>query len=283
MKTHANVLMKNEATLLQEVLKFWKDYPVDKFLFWNDHSTDNSVEVVKDILGDRADIWCLENTFNEANARNVLASLSKQEDADLIFSLDCDELFSRSLVDHFDTFCKSAVQYNIGIKQCNVVNGSLNWMRMDPKYKHNYRFFAIPVKNMQLLPVTKDGIHQSEREPFVNLTKVGTDDFAFIHLQAINTKFYAMKQVYYKIDQIRKKVGNYEKIIRDIEETANGLRFEEVSTPFLYIDNWKFDPKVFDKVLEERGYETIIRDYIKETGDREFCKLALEFLNEERN
>jgi hypothetical protein len=191
MKTYANVLMKNEATLLQEVLKFWKEYPVDKFLFWNDNSTDNSVEVVSDILGDRAQILSptAGTLFNEGKGRNILAQTSKDADVDLIFSLDCDELFSKSLIDHFNTFCEAAAKTHIAIRQCNVVNGSLNWMRMDPKYKQNYRYFVIPVKNMQMIPESHDGVHHIQRDPPVNLPKAYTDDIAFIHLQAINTKF----------------------------------------------------------------------------------------------
>jgi hypothetical protein len=270
--------MKNEAILLEEVLKFWKDYPLDKFLFWDDNSTDNSIEVVKSILGDRAEIHKADSAFNESLGRNFLAEKSKKDNYDLIFSLDCDELFSYSLVKNFNVFCKYALDYSIGLRQCNVVKGTLSKMRMDPKYMSNFRFFAIPTARMHPLPVSNNGLHQSERDVQVNAQRCVTEEFAYIHLQAINERFYAMKQVYYKIDQIRSKIGNYRKIIFDIEDTANNLNFCEVDTPPQYIADWKFDPKIFDKVLESRGYESIIRSYIDETGDREFCKLALKFL-----
>lgn len=281
MKTYVNILMKNEEHLLGEVLKHWKEYPVDKFLFWDDNSTDKSIEIVKDVLKEKAIVFKSEEMFNEAKGRNFLARISKDEKADLIFSLDCDELFSYSLISQFDLFCKNALNYYIGIRQCNVVNGTLKKMRMDPMYKNNYRFFVIPVAKMNFLRDCNSGIHQSGREPEVNAQRFITDDFAFIHLQAINPKFYAMKQVFYKIDQIKNKIGNYEQIIKDIDIAANNLQFDEIETPIQYISNWEFDAKIFDKVLANRRYEAIIKEYIEQTGNSDFCKIALRFLNEQ--
>ena len=50
MKVALNTMVKNEETMLTHVLPIWKDYPVDYFIFYDDNSTDNTNNVIYDIL-----------------------------------------------------------------------------------------------------------------------------------------------------------------------------------------------------------------------------------------
>ena len=54
MRVYANIMTKNEELLLNELLPIWNNYPVEKFIFYNDNSTDGSVNLIKSYLGDRA-------------------------------------------------------------------------------------------------------------------------------------------------------------------------------------------------------------------------------------
>ena len=278
MKVYVNTLVKNEATLLKHVLPYWARYPVDKFMFWDDGSTDNTTDVIMDKIGDRAEIHYTDSHFNESSHRNFLAGTSKDEGADLIISLDCDELLGYSFVLNFDQVCKEALRYNLGTYQCNVVNNSLSFMRQDPAYINNFRFFLIPTARMGSLATSEFGIHRSEREPFIDLQKVISKEICFIHLQAMNRKFYAMKQVYYKVDQMLNPNNDTTKIIKNIDEACNNLQFNEILTPVEYIGGWNFDSSVFDKILEERKYEKIIRDYLDKTGRTDICSQVMEYL-----
>ena len=56
MKIHANIMVKNEGILLKEVLPIWKEYPIDKFVFYDDLSTDDTVDVIVELLGSKAHI-----------------------------------------------------------------------------------------------------------------------------------------------------------------------------------------------------------------------------------
>ena len=51
MSVHANVVFKNEAILLKHLVEVWKHYPIDEWVFYDDRSTDESVEIVKTLPG----------------------------------------------------------------------------------------------------------------------------------------------------------------------------------------------------------------------------------------
>ena len=38
MKVHANVMIKDEELLLQEIIPIWEKYPVDHWVFYDDNS-----------------------------------------------------------------------------------------------------------------------------------------------------------------------------------------------------------------------------------------------------
>lgn len=273
MKIHINCQVKNEATLLEHVLPFWQEYPVDRFVFLNDRSVDNTVEVIEDYFGDEAKILnSITENFHEGKNRSAMIEYSRDKGADIVISIDADELLSKSFLDHFDWIMNEALNLHLFVYQYNVV-GSPNKIRQDPSYVNNYRDFIFPLKYTGRFDETQDKYH-TPRTPSIDLSEGFLKECGFIHLQALNIKFYALKQLWYKVFEY-KEYGNFiEEINAKYDPVVNGLDFCEIDTPKEIIGDWKFDASVFDKILEERKYA----DYIKENGVDELITFGSEYL-----
>ena len=273
MKVHANCQVKDEAILLEHVLPFWQEYPIDKFVFLNDNSSDNTVEVIEDFLGDEATILSpITENFHEAKNRSTMLEYSRSKEADIVISIDADELLSNSMLMHFDWLMEQALDIKVFLYQYNVV-GSLNKIRQDPEYVNNYRDFIFPMKYTGKFDETQDRYH-TPRTPPINLPDSPLKECGFIHLQALNVKFYALKQLWYKVYEYKEYGKSVEEINAAYDKVVNGLDFCEIDTPKNIVGDWKFDASVFDKILEERKYI----DYIKEHGVDELITFGEEYL-----
>jgi len=286
MKVHVNTQVKNEELLLEKVLPFWQEYPVDEFVFFNDHSSDKTEEVIDDFLGDEARVFSagdktaklhITSDYNEPNNRSVMYEYSKNQGADIVISIDADELLSHSFLLNFDWIMEQALGLRIYFYQYNVV-GSLNKIRQDPEYVKNYRDFVVPLNHSQsydttLTQMSLQSLHESPRVPLINLPEAPLKECGFIHLQALNLKFYALKQLFYKVFEY-KEYGKKPEQLLGYDKVVNGLDFCEIDTPKNIIGDWKFDASVFDKILEERKYI----DYIKEHGVDELITFGKEYL-----
>ena len=289
MKTFINTQVKNEALLLEKVLPFWKMYPVERFVFYNDGSTDKTTDVISDILGDRAKIVNPEDKpshdphmsadYNEAHMRYAMMEYNKSEKADLMIALDADELISYSIVKAFDQVKQACAENSVYFYWYNVV-GSLKQIRQDPAYVKNYRNFIVPLKNstsydLNTAQRNKKAMHETPRTPTINLPVVMADlNYGFIHLQALNTKFYALKQLFYKMFE-HKEYGREAKDLLFYDQVVNNLNFCAVDTPLSIIGDWEFDGSVFDKILEIKEY----KKYIKENYNPDLVTFGAEFLD----
>ena len=276
MKVQINTQVKNESLLLEHVLPFWKEYPVDRFVFYDDRSSDNTSEVICDILGDRAKIFTsegakpdgphLSKNYDEAHMRSTMMNFSRSENADSIIALDADELISKSILDSFNDVAKASTEYALHFYWHNVVGGSLKKIRQDPLYAHNYRVFIVPLKfssdyDMSTSQQKTNAIHETPRTPTIHLPPRHVDrNYGFIHLQAINARFYALKQLFYKVFE-HVEYGRPAKDLFFYDEVVNNFNFCEVATPPAIIGDWNFDASVFDKILEQRNYEEYIRKH----------------------
>jgi glycosyltransferase involved in cell wall biosynthesis len=274
MKVHINTQVKNEELLLEKVLPFWQEYPIDEFVFLDDNSTDNTSEVIGDFLGEEATILSpVTDTFHEAKNRSTMLEYSRSKDADIVISIDADELLSQSFLMNFDWLVEQALDIHVFLYQYNVV-GSLNKIRQDPEYEHNYRDFIFPMKHTGKFDESQNRYH-TPRTPPINLPDSPIKECGFIHLQALNVKFYALKQLWYKVYEYKEYGKSVEEINATYDKVVNGLDFCEIDTPKNIIgDDWKFDASVFDKILEERKYV----DYIKEHGHEDLITFGDEYL-----
>lgn len=282
MKIQINSQVKDESLVLEKTLLFWKEYPVDKFIFCNDHSSDTTEEVIKDILKDRALVHNLDTAqYEEGTNRSYLLEYSRKDGADIVISIDADEILSASFLDNFDRIMEVAIVKRLNVYQFNV-GGAFRKLRQDPKYIGNFRDFLFPVKhslpmNPSLNAFAMRGRHKTPRSPIINLPLVylNPDKGGFIHLQAMNRRFYAFKQLYYKVFEYKEFGTAPSEINRNYDPVMNGLDFQEIDMPSHVIrDDWSFDPSVFDKLLEQRGYE----EYVKKYGVEELFTFGKEYL-----
>ena len=94
-KIQANVVFNNEAIILNHIVPIWNTYEIDEWVFYNDRSTDDSVDVLNQldakvtILNDN-----LEGPFNETYCRDRMLEYSRDSGAEFVIAIDADEFLS---------------------------------------------------------------------------------------------------------------------------------------------------------------------------------------------
>lgn len=256
-KVHINCMVQNEGILLDHVLPIWKSYPVDRFVFYNDNSTDNTLDVISKHIGDRATIVNLMLAeFNEARHRNGMMECSKKHGADIIISLDADELLSSSIIVDWDEVMERVLHENLWFYWYNVVK-SLKWHRYDPAYERNFRNLIFSVAAAESLHPGGARYH-SPRIPKINLPSKETEIYGIIHLQAINERFYALKQLWYKHFEYREYKYSIECINGRYDPIVNNLNFREVPVPSEIVEGLEFDSAIYNEIEKVKKYKEYI-------------------------
>jgi len=274
MKVHFNTMVKNEGILLDSILPIWKNYPIDKFVFLDDNSTDNTVEIIKKhleenrykIINDKS------GKFHEARNRARMLQYSRIDEADFVISIDSDELLSSNLSKELKQFLETYDSYDTWLYWYNVVD-CLEKTRNDPFYQNSFRSFVLPLKNTGEFDLNQWKYH-TPRVPIVDLPKKFTKEYGIIHLQSINKKFYALKQLWYKHHEYVEYKHSQHEINERYDVVVNNLNFLEVKTPPEIIDGINFDASVFDKILEIKQY----KKFILENYNEELVTFGKEFL-----
>jgi hypothetical protein len=263
MIVHANVTIKNEKLILSEVIPYWKNYDIDKWIFYDDNSTDGSKELIENTLGDKAVILNDKLTFfNETHNRSRMLNFSRKEGADYSICIDADELLSANFANNVKLVLNNYSNYNMECFWYNVV-GNVNKVRNDPCYSANFKSFIAPLK------YTNNFDHQilmhCPRVPSINLPKQKLKDIGFIHLQAINKRFYALKQLWYKHFEYRVYKYPIDFINSRYDPVVNNLDFQEIQTPQSIIEGISINPEIYDEIEEIKGYKKYVQDnYVKE-------------------
>ena len=255
MRIHFNTMVKDEGLLLGVVLPIWKDYPVDTFVFYDDNSTDDTVEVIHRHLG-RDRVVILNDglpKFHEAHHRSRMLDCSREGQADYVLSIDADELLSANLHANLEEVLATYDTVDTWLYWYNVVEGSLGWTRNDPSYAENYRSFILPLRHTGQLDRNQWKYH-TPRVPKVDLPTARTRDFGILHLQSINRRFYALKQLWYKHWEFHEYGHTVEEINRRYDPVVNHLRFMATRTPGPIVGNLKFDAAIYDRIEEQKGY-----------------------------
>ena len=236
----AHVLVRDEQDLLPVVHDNWKNIPVDRWLFFNDNSRDSTVDVIRDLFGSQAKI-INENPISDTHesiSRGAMFNFSKHTDASHVLSIDCDELVTQTMIDDFDKLLNVTIDHTLSLYQYNVtgVNGHY---RTDPSYKYNFRNFLLFLDNYQIEPVPKSQdirrlpTYHTPRTPKVNLNKpcIRTKKYGFMHLQSINKKYYALKQLWYKHFELKHNNLTVNEINERYDPVVNGLDFQPEAIP----------------------------------------------------
>lgn len=275
MSVFFNTMMKNEEDLLKEVLPIWEKYPVDKFVFYDDNSEDNSIDVIKSILPkDRYEILNDHlDTFSESHNRQKMLDYSRNKKVDFVFSIDVDELLSTNMLNNFNNFLNIYNTSNLLLFWYNVVNGSLSYYRNDPQYTNNYRSFILPLNKTNNLDLTQWKYH-TPRVPSVNLPTMSLKKYGIIHLQALDKEFYAIKQLWYKHHEFVNYGHSIEYINNRYDPVVNNLNFNELETPKDIIEGINFDVKVFKSLIKKKMY----LDFIKKNYNKQLITFGEEYV-----
>ena len=275
MSVFFNTMMKNEEDLLKEVLPIWEKYPVDKFVFYDDNSEDNSIDVIKSILPkDRYEILNDHlDTFSESHNRQKMLDYSRNKKVDFVFSIDVDELLSTNMLNNFNNFLNIYNTSNLLLFWYNVVNGSLSYYRNDPQYTNNYRSFILPLNKTNNLDLTQWKYH-TPRVPSVNLPTMSLKKYGIIHLQALDKEFYAIKQLWYKHHEFVNYGHSIEYINNRYDPVVNNLNFNELETPKDIIEGINFDVKVFKSLIKKKVY----LDFIKKNYNKQLMTFGEEYV-----
>lgn len=254
MKIHANVMMKDEAPVLEAVLPIWNSYGIDEWVFYDDSSTDNSVELVKQGLDSKVTVINDElPKFDETHYRSRMLEHSRSSGADYVIAIDADELLSANLAKNLRLILPNHSQYDIHYYWYNCA-GSIDMMRQDPLYMENYKSFIMPLKHTQSFDVYRETKIHTPRTAPITLPKVATKEYGLIHLQALNKRFYAVKQLRYKHFEYLNWNRDIDFLNNRYDPVVNGLNFMEQPMPKDIVEGISVDPTVFDKVLEIKDY-----------------------------
>jgi len=273
MVTHFNTMVKNEELLLDVVLPIWAKYPIDKFVFYDDNSTDNTVGVIeKHLSKDRFIVLNdkLED-FNESHNRTRMLEYSRNS-CDYIFYIDADELLSANIVQYFTEFCDYMGKNNLNLYWYNVVD-SLKTYRFDPQYQSAYGRFVTDTKHIGKI---NEGAkyHTCTRFPESTLPLQYSNQFGIIHLQSLNRKYYAIKQLWYKHYEHNKWNHTIEAINAKYDPVVNNFNFNLKETPTDIFQGIELNPSVFDDMCVNKGYI----EYIKGNYNEKLITFGKEFL-----
>lgn len=275
MKAYFNTMIKNEEDLLKEILPIWIDYPIDKFVFYDDNSTDESINIIRSFLPESRLIILNDKLdhFNESHNRNRMLELSRNENCDYVLSIDCDELLSSNLVKDFSQVLKIYEKTNLYLFWYNVVNNSLGYYRNDPSYQNNYRSFILPLKKTKNFDLSLYKYH-TPRVPEVDLPMLATKEYGVIHLQAINLKYYATKQLWYKHYEYLTWNHEINFINNRYDPVVNNLDFKPSVTPKEIIEGINFNQNVYKNLEIKKGYYK----FVKENLNLELLTFGKEFI-----
>lgn len=259
MTVHFNTMVKNEAILLNKILPIWKKYPVDLFVFYDDTSSDNTKEVIANHLS--ADRYVILNDklphFNESHYRSKMLEYSRSIGAEFVLAIDADELLSANLAKDLLDILPSYNKQDTFLFWYNVVNDSLAQTRNDPMYHSNYRSFILPLSYTGNLDLSLWKYH-TPRVPHVNLPKSTTKKYGIIHLQALNRRFYSLKQLWYKHYELVNYGHTVDDINRRYDPVVNNLDFMSLTTPAEILGNLEFDSRIFDEIESVKRYRSFI-------------------------
>lgn len=263
---HFNTLVKNEEILLDNILPIWKTYDVDEYVFFDDNSSDKSLEVIKSHIPEKKiKIFRAESTdFNESKFRQTMLTYSRDSKAEYIASIDCDELLSANLAKNLKENLKHFDFHNMYLYWFNLAD-TIEHVRIDGYYENAYHLFVAHTKNLKDLDLTNSNYHSSWRIlPNGNFPPVVTSDIGVIHLQSLNKKFYALKQLWYKHHEYINYGYSPETINKRYDKNVNYLNFKTLKCPEEIVEGILINPSIFENILEQKKYKNFILENYKE-------------------
>jgi len=270
---HANVQVKNEEVLLEKILPIWETYPIDRWVFFNDGSTDNTSNLIRSVLGTKAHIIEGENKkYNPAKNKSEMLNYSRESDASHVVALDADELISSNIVNEFHKMVELSSKYNILYYRFEAV-GDINHHRAEPAYEKNFRNFIFPLSFTG--EFTNEGMSAHNlKSPPVYLPPTLTRDAGIIHLSSINKEHYALKNLWYKHKEYKEELMSVSEINSAYDKLINNLEFNIEETPKKITKGISFDASVFEEVARAKRY----KEYVVQNSVPDLITFGKEYL-----
>lgn len=272
-----NTLIKNEEILLDNLLPIWNTYNIDKFVFFDDNSIDSSIEVIKSHIPEKKIKILKSNSisFNEAKSRQMMLDFSKENGAKYIASIDSDELLSSNLGLNLKDMLSYFDRNNVYLYWFNAIHNDICKYRNDGYYENAYHLFLAHTDHIDNMNLNHSNYHSSWRLVSKNPPKLATKDFGIIHLQSLNKKFYALKQLWYKHYEYKYYGYHANHINKRYDYNINYLNFREAISPDKICNNLYINPSIFDKIVEQKKY----KQFILENLNEELITFGKEYLN----
>ena len=213
-----------------------------------------------------------EANFCESRNRSTMLEHSREAGADLVLAIDADELLSSNLLRKWEDVTNLCMVKDLQLYWFNVV-GDINTIRQDPMYVDNYRTFFVSLRDCEKFDMSLYKYH-TPRLPAINLPKVWTKDVGVIHLQSINKRFYALKQLWYK--HYESVTWNHSDIHINsrYDPVINNLNFNEAQIPSEVVGDIEFDATIYDKIERSKRY----LEFIKQNYRPELMTFGTEYV-----
>ena len=273
MNIHANVQVKNEEVLLSAVLPIWKEYPIDRWVFYDDDSADKTSSLIRDVLGEKAFIIeGDESRYNPIKNRSMMLEHSRETGASHVVTLDADELISSNIVNEFIKMVDISSKYNVLYYTYDAV-ADLYHHRKDSTYENNFKNFIFPLSHAGKF--TDEGMRaHSIKTPPVYLPPTFTRDAGIIHLSSISERYYALKNLLCKHRDYNEYLMSVGELNSIYDTKVNNLRLNVEATPEKITKGITFYASIFDEVAEAKGY----KEYIIENSVPDLITFGKEYL-----
>ena len=260
MTVYANVPFKNEAVLLKHLVPIWNTYPIDEWVFFDDGSTDESVEIVNSLeakvtfVSDN-NCFAVDGNWHETNVRQKMLQYSKDSGANFIIAIDADEFLSTNMVSQMDDVLKCAEKYQLELYWYNFVE-DIHHVRQDSQYVNNFKNFIMHVPSTY--EFQGNLVKHTPRTAPSKLPNMMSKDFGLMHLQSLNVEFYALKQLWYKHWEYHVENRPIHLINARYDPVVNNLNFNPVEIPKGLVDDIDIRKDIFDELLLIKDYKGYI-------------------------
>jgi len=253
---------KNECFLIKEMMPLWAKY-ADAFVFYNDSSTDDTLEYLNSIKDKYNILEILNNNTEEDYVKNLKIETSERQplyDAALKYSnkiicCDTDEYLDGSVTkQELETILDNNPDTVFYLQWVQYTDK--NTVRVDGPWGNNYKvrignystrgdFGIAQMHSLHLPPATKQA--QFERSKLF-----------IAHLQWLDKRWVGVKQYFWKLnDYINKNMHNAEVI----DSTAYDASVNNFNWAYARHDtDLKVDPRIYSKQSIKDNYKL---EYIK--------------------
>jgi glycosyltransferase involved in cell wall biosynthesis len=279
MKIHANVPFKNEALLLKHLVPVWNTYPVDEWVFFDDGSTDDSVEIVNSLdakvtFVSDSNCFAIDGNWHETNVRQKMFQYSKDSGAEFIIAIDADEFLSSNMIKHLEEILKYARSYQLDLYWYNFVE-DIYHVRQDDQYLNNYKNFIMHVPSTY--GFQGNLIKHTPRAAPSSMTQaLKTKEFGLMHLQSMNVEFYALKQLWYKHWEYHVEKRPVQFINARYDPVVSNLNFNPVEINKELVKGVSIESKIFKELIDIKGY----KEYILNNLVPELVTFGKEYVND---